>query len=380
MYLISESCIDPNMKGSDLLSGAAYFGLVPLCRRLLSKGCCPATKTPLFPAPMKTAALMGNTDVLELFQEYLPEYEDISGEYWSCGGKAGPESIYGAAIRGDMDVLKLCMYPHCSGNPSPHRDDEVLGQPYGQIDSESKAGATISRAKRMTNSLEMFKYFQNALRYTTPGELENDLLAAAAKGNLPIVRYLASQGVCAAPTCYSTTPLRRACMGWHEDVVDFMLVEAGVDPNEPGMDRPGPRPLGIAACIGSLTLVKKLLDHGAKAYDLEDPVGPTWLPLMYACAAEHSAIIRLLFEHGANRADYSYGGYVISMALHCELNSTTDILASYGVKASLKTPFELVDGPWINWSDPIGYLKSRRDRLQNDAELVHKILSEHYLR
>ncbi|KAK0104881.1 hypothetical protein ONS95_005147 [Cadophora gregata] len=62
--------------GSSLLSAAAFLGHTRMIRRLLSEGLCPTVKGPLFPSPMQLAAYAGQGEVLRLFQEHLPDFED----------------------------------------------------------------------------------------------------------------------------------------------------------------------------------------------------------------------------------------------------------------------------------------------------------------
>ena len=61
----------------NLLSAAAYFGHLPLARRLLADGHCPASDNDLFLSPMQLAAWTGNADMLKVFQKHLPEFEKL---------------------------------------------------------------------------------------------------------------------------------------------------------------------------------------------------------------------------------------------------------------------------------------------------------------
>jgi hypothetical protein len=115
-----------------LLSAAAHFNLVPLVHRLLAEGCCPISHEFLFPPAMELAAWAGNTPIVEIFQEHLPEIEENNDPgckwCWYWRGKVCPDAIVGASIRGDLDILELTVYP-----PSRAMSDNtnILGQPRG---------------------------------------------------------------------------------------------------------------------------------------------------------------------------------------------------------------------------------------------------------
>jgi hypothetical protein len=59
--------------------------------------------------------------MLQLLQESLPDFEGTSGRV-RFRGKIGPGSLGGAAIRGDMDMVRLSLYPPSRNLPSD--DDE----------------------------------------------------------------------------------------------------------------------------------------------------------------------------------------------------------------------------------------------------------------
>jgi hypothetical protein len=56
----------------------------------------------LFSSPMKLAAWAGNAQMLEIFQDHVPEMEGFDPALvfnYNWRGKVGPASISGAAIR-----------------------------------------------------------------------------------------------------------------------------------------------------------------------------------------------------------------------------------------------------------------------------------------
>lgn len=138
----------------NLLSTAAYLNHLPLARNLLSEGVCPASKEGLFWPPMQLAALAGNADMLKLFQEHLPDYETLGWNTWR--GRTGPGSIIGAALRGDMEMVRLAIYP-----PSAADQDttKFAGFPVGHVDKTSDPrGMDLEAARQLTRNLDVFWY------------------------------------------------------------------------------------------------------------------------------------------------------------------------------------------------------------------------------
>jgi hypothetical protein len=287
-----ESTSDP---GLDLLSAAAHFNLISLAQELLAEGHCPTSDTRLFPPPIQVAAAAGHADMVELFQRHLPEFEEVIEwpPYWH--GKTGPSSVFGAAIRGDMDILRLAMYPPSRANSD---STDFAGYRYGTIPRASSVGIALARAQRVTRNLEVFRYiggfFDKPLSMVG---LHDSLVACSREGKLSIVRHLLDMGVPVhLPPGYTFRylrtggpPLVQACIGCHEDIVDLLL-ERGANPNY-GANKSLPRTaLPMAASSGSLSIVRKLLDHGAQINEAQN----SWQnrpAVWYAIAKEHTAMI-----------------------------------------------------------------------------------------
>ncbi|GKT40289.1 uncharacterized protein ColSpa_00470 [Colletotrichum spaethianum] len=119
--------------GVSLLSVAAYLGNLSLAKELLEEGHCPEDTNELFDEPLRLAAWAGHADILKLFQEQLPEYECYGTGIKQWRAKTGPGAIgaiTGAAIRGDLDMLRLAIYPPSRIQPGT---SDFAGFPYGQV-------------------------------------------------------------------------------------------------------------------------------------------------------------------------------------------------------------------------------------------------------
>lgn len=288
----SNRHVETSNVGLNLLSAAAYFDHLPLAKRLLSEGYCPTSDDLLFPSPMQLAAWAGNISMLKLFQEHLPEFEDIPPrheddkfDHWR--GKTGPGSIKGAALRGDMDMIRLAIYPPSRSDPT---STDFSGQPHGHLDTEARPNINLWACVCESKTWEMFQYLDAFFK-------ESHLVAAPAQvlrrytelGNLEIVKQLLDAGVdIHGGGKLNRNPLTVAARFCHEDIVDLLL-QRGADPNYTLGQQRGP-PLGAAASAGSLSIVRKLLDHGAGLEETD-----SW-PLRHAVRLEHTAMVELLIE------------------------------------------------------------------------------------
>jgi ankyrin repeat protein len=311
--------------GLNLLSAAAYLNHIDLAKQLLQDGHDPAAHNFLFQPPMELAAWAGNTDMLLLFQEHMPEYEKLSGPYeWR--GKVGPCAIKGAAIRGDIDMVRLAMHPPSSTNRDFWKD----------IDMKTQPGSNLFNALRQTTNLEVFQYISDFFHPTGKEDRATSLLLCHVRyGNLEMARRALDDG--ADIRGYQdgeAQPLMLAARRCHEDIVDLLL-ERGADPNyfipyHRGM------PLTAAVCGGSLVIFRKLLDHGAKV------VHRTWdgywsakACIIWTLNLEHTGILELLLERSAD----SEPGLVQPVMKHAKksgLESMVDLLRQrYGSQADI---------------------------------------------
>lgn len=113
---------------------------------------------------------------------------------------------------------------------------------------------------------------------------------AAANGHLEIVEFLHSKGAdIDAKDSGGMTPLMFAVKGKHADIVAFML-DNDADPNARSI-KIGLTPLTIGAAVGSVEVVRLLLEHGA---DQAIPERSGDTPLDRARQYEHPEVAALL--------------------------------------------------------------------------------------
>jgi ankyrin repeat protein len=307
---------DPSNPGLYLLSAAAYFNYIPLARQLLLDGNCPTSANNLFPSPLQLAAWAGNADMLRLFQEHLPEFEEIpspDGLDWGIWrGKVGPGSIKGASLSGDLNMIRLAVYPESRSNPD---NTDFSGQPFGNVDISSKTGSDLYNCLYNTKNWEIFQYidafFKESILQSDPPYL---LARYAELGNLEILRKLLDAGLdINGGKQPNSNPLVIASRYCHEDVVDLLL-ERGADPNYCEMEQRGP-PLCAAAASGSITIVRKLLAYGANDWDINPSA------LRTAVQLEHTAMVNLFLELDIGDAE-------------CQAAALRDAL-SYGMESSM---------------------------------------------
>ena len=320
---------EPLSLGLNLLSAATYFGCIPLVRDLLGQGYDPTRGNELFPAPIYLAAWTGQVDTLQLMQEHLPDFEDLDpgNPYGQFRSKIGPWSLLGAAVRGDMDIVRLTLYPPSrtvppmdnnftsnndsiqSDNNNDEEDTEkngtssesilILGETPGHVSIHSKLHQYILQGMARTGSPEIYQYLQSFLSQTylkdhsqTQEDRDHNLARKAEAGDIAMVRHLLELG--ANPNSKETEggpPLIHAIRAWHEDIFDLLL-EYGADPNHRGQMAPRDTALSAVVKAGSMVMLQKLLDAG---YVI---VKKDIYSLMYAVKMEHTAMVELLLRLG----------------------------------------------------------------------------------
>lgn len=198
-----------------------------------------------------------------MFQDHVPEMEVASiRSWWSWKGKVSPASIQGAAMRGDIDILRLAMYPPSRATPD---STDFVGQAFGRVDRSSYTSFALRTAQcYRTREVEVYKYLGSFFSEPDDG-ISSALSFHAALGNLEMVRHLLNAGAdTRGVSGRRGNPLLAACQRCHEDVVDLLL-ERGADPNFYG-DKDRVQygyPIAAAATSGSLPIVRKLVSHGA---------------------------------------------------------------------------------------------------------------------
>lgn len=291
----------PGTSDLDFLCAAAYLNLISVAERLLQEGYSPHSNSYLFSSPMKLAAWAGNAQMLEIFQEHVPEMENFHNAVLfapNWRGKVGPDSILGAAIRGDVAMVRLAVYP--PSRAAAH-STEFAGDAFGSVNRRSSTGIVLTHAQRATRDVEVYTYLDAF--FSTPDDLSYALSQQARWGNLAMVRHLLDAGADTRGVSGRTgNPLAAACARGHEDVVDLLL-ERGADPNFSGdMTRTTfvRIPIVEAAACGSMAIVRKLLAHGADLTltDMDIPVGV--LTLFRALTVEHTEMVRFLLAAGVD--------------------------------------------------------------------------------
>jgi len=288
----------------DLLCAAAYLNLIPLAKQLLQEGYSPHSESHLFASPMQLAAWAGNALMLELFQVHVPEMEGLDPTLaFNCKwrGKVGPASIKGAATRGDIDMVRLAVYPPSRAAPD---STDFAGEPFGRVHRVSSTGNTLSLAQWATRDIEVYKYLENF--FAKPDDLSLALAKHARLGNLDMVRYLLDAGADTRGTHgRDGNPLVEACRRCHENVVDLLL-ERGADPNFDGdNDRVGGgNPIVAAARSGSQIIVRKLIDHGAELSRMDMGIEMGFRALHAAVLLEHTNMVEFLLASGVDSVIY----------------------------------------------------------------------------
>lgn len=338
--------------GLNLLSVTAYFNLIPLAQKLLLEGHVPFEHNFVFPAPMEVAASAGNADMLQLFQENLLDIDpDPMEEKWL--GKVQPCAIFGAALRGDVSILKLAIYPH-----SRESQDSTLleSQAHETLDRESHLGRWLVRAQASTRSLECHQYLESFFAKPLDGEeMESQLTKHAMWGNVNMVRYLLGRdvpinGFIIDMNRYET-PLVMAAQKCQEEVVNLLL-ERGADPSFQAEVSTRWTALPIAASSGSLKIVRKLLGHGAHANEVVQS-GVRLPALFYAVAIEHTAMINMLIGAGASFDDYDgwVGKYALEISEELGMDSMVDMMRNHGHTVEGHSPSAKTRFPvWGKWS------------------------------
>ncbi|KAK8074419.1 ankyrin repeat containing protein [Apiospora hydei] len=317
-----------------LLAAAAVFDMVPLATALLAEGHSPKHHNNLLPPAIQVAAQSGNIAMLKLFLTH-PSY----------GSGFDPYAVYGAAVRGDMEIMKLVF-------PSPNGNDGANDSGYGSINWRSDASKAIPKARRATLSPEVYEYLSNAW---APGPRSGrtpwyaDLVSHAGRGNAGMVTYLLDERGVPVDEKNSEeleSALERACRCGQDEVVDLLL-ERGADPDFTGHALWGAVPIRMAASGGHASIVRKLIEHGARLEAHSD-------------GGRDAEMVDLLLERGATiRAGVS----LATTVSHLGYGSMLDIVRQHGFDADPATyglPIR-----WIEWPEntrlKAGWFRRKRE-------------------
>lgn len=112
-----ESTVDDDIShGANLLSAVAYIGSTTFARRLLQDGHNPSHMS-LFPSPMHCAMLAGNVDMVRLFREEFPDFDEAESEHGKFSLGRPVSGIAGAVESRNMDMIRLAIEPLLSKIP-----------------------------------------------------------------------------------------------------------------------------------------------------------------------------------------------------------------------------------------------------------------------
>jgi len=165
-----------------------------------------------FLPPLYVAARTGQADMLQVFQEHLPQFEPSSLPHnpsaWRS--KIGPGSLSGAATRGNMDMVWLCLYPPSriipDGGDKGENKMPILGYKPGPVPPNLTLWNYIVDEIRRTRSPKVYRYLMNLLADTPKfdrGMMNYQLAGMAWAGDMTMVWYLLDIG--ANPSAETTT-------------------------------------------------------------------------------------------------------------------------------------------------------------------------------
>ena len=184
----------------------------------------------------------------------------------------------------------------CSQKNVPNIYEEI----FFSLDYESfKKCLEVSKS---WNDLLTSESFQSRGKFAFCDDVQKELLLAAEKGNVNIIRGVLSSFM--VDTNFMTeinqSPLLLAAENGHKDAVQ-LLIDRGAEPNR--ADQYGNTPLHNAALEGHKDVVQLLLDRGAEP-NMADQDGRT--PLHLAAYGGHKDVVQLLLDRGAepNKANY----------------------------------------------------------------------------
>ncbi len=340
----------------NVLAAAAHFNMIALAGQLLLEGICPTMYTHLFPSPMELAARAGHREMIILFQEHLPDYEPHQNRNvlrWGWHGKISPDLIYGATSREDFNIINMGLHPPCYA-----KSDGAIypGQQFERYLSLINIREALCRAANLRARGPLFRMFllwhMNEEEKLTPRDLFEALVLHARSGNLCMAKHLLDSGVAVDGVSrrvgHPRTALIAACRGCHEEMVDLLLAR-GADPNFGAEDNCCITALPMAASTGSLAIVRKLLDHGARVNEAIEFWDGYYRrsAIWWAVAVEHTAMFQLLWERGASLEGW-FGSTALEMAYELGMDSMAKILEDVGIKV-IERVHDSGQAPWKQW-------------------------------
>ncbi|RDL30379.1 uncharacterized protein BP5553_10257 [Venustampulla echinocandica] len=350
----------------NLMAFAAYFGLRDLAEKLID-GNLPTMHNYLFAPPMQVAAQMGNVPILHLFQEALLKSQN---EIW----KFEPWSVTGAAIRGDLEVLKLALRPHTTTTQGENdgKYADIDGHMLKKFKCTLETGREILNIRQYASNPEVYDYLAGVLDETEfEGDVYQELKVHSLGGNLPMVRHLLDLGAPIEHPQGIETPLVMACRGLHLDIIDLLL-DRGANLHFNNKYFPV-FAFHEAAIAGSLSLARKLLDRGANPNRAEPPgqAGGShgkYPALWWAFERENTDMIRLLLERGATfdgRYKDWIGKSLAEMTYYLGYHSMNNILRKdhgFQIPGPLHDPRKQRGLGWFKWGEAVTRYPRASDR------------------
>ncbi|KAK0627980.1 hypothetical protein B0T14DRAFT_146765 [Immersiella caudata] len=303
--------------GVDLLSLAAHLNNIHLAKKLLSEGHCPSQHNYLLPPATETAAFAGHREMLLLLQEHLPDYDETSGPRRSgddgLGYKSDTGALYGAALRGDLEMVKLALYPPSRKNADdPKTSTDIFGYRWGctRESFQHSPADFIYYAVRATRDWPVFEYLISAFGWLRPNDEYTKfrcLYNQVNRGNMDMLTAMVHADGFGFEEVFQNnlcTLLRCAVRQCREDIVDYIFehmgrqssgiarhfasecdcitqIIGGLDP-----DTGPPLPLlAAAAATGSVSMLKKLIDRGLRVEKGQDS---GWHPALVAALEQEN--------------------------------------------------------------------------------------------
>ncbi|KAK5663284.1 hypothetical protein OQA88_3711 [Cercophora sp. LCS_1] len=183
----------------------------------------------------------------------------------------------------DQDMVRLCLYP--SSRVLPEGGDKekemlILGCKPGSMERSPVKGYILG-CMLTARSAGVYQYLENVLGPAGHGFRSLHLSMMARAGDTMMVRYQLDNGARTSGIVAGAMSLGHAVRACNGDLVDLLL-EHGAAPNEPWGTRRHFTPLTAAAQAGSMVLMRKLLDAGAKLHDPDSELSKDRYTLFYA--------------------------------------------------------------------------------------------------
>ena len=300
-----ESDEQPNQNGGVFgfpLQAAAYEGHLSIVGHLLNAGAKPDLRGGQAGYPIMAAASRGHADVIRLLLKH--------GAFYDVCDFSGGTPLLQAAGNGHKEVVHILL--------------EAGSEPnliVGKRGSALTAAAAIGHESICRLLLE-----HGAKASKNENLIHFDTQAATVGGYGNIVNLLLSHG--AKPTA---TLLASAAKGRLSEVVDKLLARGA-----PVKGGKHVRPLTDVAAGGLLSIVCKLLVHGADVNDHDQHRGTA---LQAAAAAGHESIVKTLLERGAlTDIAGDFWAPALHSAAYCGHPSVVQMLLDHDPPADVNAP------------------------------------------